>query len=199
MDQTNAGGVNPLQPQQPTQPAAPVMPGPVAAQPAQPPVDQLTTQPVVPKPMPEIPTPVNPVFNPSNAANAANAPGINGVAAGVGQMSATEAIMQPAPPPAPDPIEEELKAPLKPAAPVPGSIGSAVSVPADANPADIAGDSKSTPSVAFNDPAAMPEANAAQGGLPKKKMEKKTLIAIAIIAGMLVVALAVILFVVSRN
>lgn len=49
-----------------------------------------------------------------------------------GIIAATEPITEPDPIPEPDPIEEELKAPFKAAAPVPGSIGSAISVAKDA-------------------------------------------------------------------
>ena len=46
-----------------------------------------------------------------------------------GMIAATEPITEPDPIPEPDPIEVELNAPFQAAAPVPGSIGSAVSVP----------------------------------------------------------------------
>ena len=87
--------------------------------------------------------PMNPMFNP----------------VGGGLVGATDPITMPAPPKAPDPVEVELNAPFKAAAPVPGSIGSAISVPA--------GEMGRTPSVAFNDPAAT--ANPAAGGQPQKK------------------------------
>jgi flagellar basal body-associated protein FliL len=108
---------------------------------------------------------VNPVYQPTN----------NGV-------KATDPIMMPEPAPAPDPIEEELKAPMKAAAPVPGSIGSAVS---------------GTPNVAFNDPATMPDVNpmTQQMGVPAKaKSSKTTLIVLIIVALLIVVALGVVLF-----
>ena len=114
--------------------------------------------------VPGAPTPVNPIFQPS---------GINN-AAGVGALAATEAIMRPEPAPAPDPIEEELKAPLKPAAPVPGSIGSAVSVPAESGDNNVGaidfGDGKQVQSVAFNDPATTTAENpgASVSGTKKK-------------------------------
>ena len=88
--------------------------------------------------------PMNPAFNP----------------AGGGLVGATDPITMPAPPKAPDPVEVELNAPFKAAAPVPGSIGSAISVPA--------GEAGRTPSVSFNDPAANP-ANPMAGGQPQKK------------------------------
>lgn len=149
------------------------------------PAEQPATQPVAPSPV-DIPTPVNPVYQPT---------GTNVGVGGVGTLSATEAIMQPTPPPAPDPVEEELKAPFRPAAPVPGSIGSAVSMPAGAEGVS-AGDMKNTPSVAFNDPATMDAGNTGIPQAPaKKKMDKKTLIMIAILGGMVVVALVAVLVV----
>lgn len=44
-------------------------------------------------------------------------------------VSPTDPIMVPDPTPTPDPVEEELRSPMKAAAPAPGSIGSAVSGP----------------------------------------------------------------------
>lgn len=49
-----------------------------------------------------------------------------------GMIAATEPITEPDPIPEPDPVELELNAPFQAAAPVPGSIGSAVSVPKEA-------------------------------------------------------------------
>ena len=60
------------------------------------------------------------VANPATNFGASTMP--NGIAA-------TEPLTEPDPIPEPDPIEEALKAPIKAADPVPGSIGSAVSVP----------------------------------------------------------------------
>ena len=93
--------------------------------------------------------PMNPMFNP----------------AGGGLVAATDPITMPAPPKAPDPEEVELNAPFKAAAPVPGSIGSAISVPANMMANDGSG---RTPSVAFNDPANT-SANPMTGGQPQKK------------------------------
>ena len=50
---------------------------------------------------------------------------------GGGMMGAIDPITMPDKPKAPDPVEEELKAPMVAAPPVPGSIGSAVSMPSD--------------------------------------------------------------------
>ena len=105
-------------------------------------------------------------------------------------LGATDPITMPAPPKAPDPVEVELNAPFKAAAPVPGSIGSAISMPGDPN---------QVPNVAFNDPAMMAPNNAAmpnkkslmsrmgmEGG---KKMDKKTMIILGSIAAVIVVAI----------
>ncbi|MBR3253681.1 hypothetical protein IKF86_00325 [Candidatus Saccharibacteria bacterium] len=124
--------------------------------------------PVVAPGAPVVPTPVNPVFQPN----------------GGGLVGATTPITMPEQPKAPDPIEEELKAPLKAAAPAPGSIGSAVSGP-----------EAKTPNVSFDDPAM---ANAMQATAPnakpaKKKTDKKTLIILCAIIGVIVVALAAVL------
>ena len=108
----------------------PVPPAPQDVQPVPP--TPAPNQPPVGVPAAGMPTPVNPVITPRPA---------NGAASfeqsfqqhqplATPTMAATEAIMRPEPAPKPDPIEEELKAPLKAAEPVPGSIGSAVSVPA---------------------------------------------------------------------
>ncbi|MBR2839795.1 hypothetical protein IKE82_00475 [Candidatus Saccharibacteria bacterium] len=129
------------------------------------------------------PSPVNPVVRPS--------------------VGVTDPIMMPEKPQAPDPIEEELKAPMKAAGPVPGSIGSAVSGPVDGaagaavsaeNPfANV--DAGKTPSVSFNDPATQADANTTNAQQPaaKKKANKVTLIALIAVAAVVVIVLIVIL------
>lgn len=105
-------------------------------------------------------------------------------------LGATDPITMPAPPKAPDPVEEELKAPFRAAAPVPGSIGSAISMPGDPN---------QVPNVAFNDPAMMAPNSSM---MPKKrtwssrlgmdgdkKMDKKTMIILGSIVAVIVVAI----------
>lgn len=170
----------------PEPPVAPVTPEPPVAPASEPPVAPVdvaapASEPVNPVVNPEVVgAPVNPVFQPG----------------GPDGLSATDPIMQPEAPKAPDPVEEELKAPMKAAGPVPGSIGSAVSgpqsegeaVPPSDNP--FASSSPKTPSVSFNDPAAE-----AQGGAPtaKKPVNKTTLIALCVVAGMIVIALVAIL------
>ena len=99
----------------------------------------------------------------------------------------------PAPPKAPDPVEEELKAPLKAAEPVPGSIGSAISMPAAEAAQDFGADNSNfdrTPSVSFNDPAVTADAKPVK---TKKKTSKNTLIALTLVAVMVVIALAAVL------
>ena len=177
-------GVAPA-PEPPVAPEAPVAPAP------EPPVAEPApvNAPVPPEPVNPVvnpgaePVPANPVFQPSEP---------NGLAA-------TDPIMQPEAPKAPDPVEEELKAPMKAAGPVPGSIGSAVSGPqsegeAAPAPADnpFASAPAKTPSVSFNDPVA--EAQGAAGApATKKPMDKKTLIILCVVAGIIVIALIVIL------
>lgn len=172
--------------------------------------------------------PVNPVINPTDpggvsgglgGTSAAPANPIINPTAGLDGMPATEPIMRPDLPPAPDPVKQELEAPMKAAAPVPGSIGSAVSMPeagaagasaggvGDANVA-AAPTGGNNPNVAFTDPATKPEAT--NGGVapanPEQKtkkgfsmkvdlknMNKGTLIALIVVAIMIVIALVAVL------
>ncbi len=150
------------------------VPGPVPGSAPVPPVAPVTP-PVAPIEPPVVPaTPVNPVFTPT----------------GGGLVNATDPITMPAPPKAPDPIEEELNAPFKAAEPVPGSIGSAISVPPSNQPA--MNNPGSTPSVAFNDPATMTQTSP-QGQATKKKMSKRDVILLSVVAGVIVIVLAIIL------
>lgn len=167
------------EPVAPATPVAPVEPA-ISAAPVNPVINPTGTAPA----MPEFPTPVSPVFQPNNT-----------------MVGATDPITMPNPPKAPDPIEEELKAPMKAAGPVPGSIGSAISMPSEqpATPEMAAGQPQmgQVPNVAFNDPAAaqgQPMQNMqapANGG--KKKIDKKTLIMLCALAGVVVLALVVVL------
>ena len=179
--------VSPVQPAVSAQPAAPVQP----AVPAQSsgsfgqPVVMPTSQPV----SSTNPSSVGHVFKP----------------AGVG-VAATEPIMMPEQPKAPDPIEEELKAPMKAAAPAPGSIGSAVSGPSESSAAQVpepnpainpfqtpqAPAKTTTPSVSFTDPAMQPDVTNPQSSNvkpAKKKTSKNTLIALIVVAVMVIIAL----------
>lgn len=187
--------------------------------------------------MPEMPTPVNPVIKPGETVMPSVAPGMvtaepspaapvtpdvvgaspvanqNTVTSEGIMVGATDPITIPNPPKAPDPVEEELKAPMTAAAPVPGSIGSAISVPtsqpvgAASGATGVTMDSTSfanganlgqMPNVAFNDPAVAQQGQstsvAAQAIQPaKKKMDKKTLIMLCAVAGIVVVALVIVL------
>ena len=196
--------VNPTIPTAPTAPEAPAPAAPAAPAPA---------APATPA-MPEMPTPVAPVVNPTGVApEAPTMPAMPETpaapAAPVFQpgganpmLGATDPITMPNPPKAPDPIEEELKAPMKAAGPVPGSIGSAISMPSEQPAApEAAAQMGQVPNVAFNDPAAAqgqpmqataPVAKAAKKN-PFGKLDKKSLIMLCAIAGIVVIALVVVL------
>lgn len=126
-------------------------------------------------------TSASPIFQPTNE--------------GIG---ATEPITRPDPVPVMSPEEKELAAPITAAGPVPGSIGSAVSVPSGAGPQ----------SVTFNDPvneaATMQNTSMAATAMPTKaksnkvmlfgkEVDKKTLIITGVLAGILIIALVAIL------
>lgn len=186
--------VNPPAPE-PAEPVAPVEPTP-APEPAPVPEPEAPAEPPV-APVEPNPAPVNPVINPS-----ANPEPVNPVfqPSGQGGLAATDPIMQPEAPTPPDPVEEELKAPMKAAGPVPGSIGSAVSggpaeAPAEA-PAEnpfAAPAQEQTPSVSFTDPATQPEGAPMKVEKPAGKNKKTTLIALIAVAAVVVVVLIVIL------
>ncbi len=182
----NPPAPEPAAPVDPT-PAPEAAPAPEPAAPAEPPV-----APVEPNP-----APVNPVINPG-----ANPEPVNPVfqPGGQGGLAATDPIMQPEAPTPPDPVEEELKAPMKAAEPVPGSIGSAVSGgPTDAAAEAPAGNpfaaapQGQTPSVSFTDPATQPDATPMGAAKPAGKNKKTTLIVLIAVAAVVVVVLAVIL------
>lgn len=119
-------------------------------------------------------------------------------------FGATDPLTVPEGPKAPDPVEEELKMPLRAADPVPGSIGSAVSMPAGqaaaVDPAMAGAGMQQTPSVAFNDPATMQSAPAANpaAAKPAKKINKTTLILAGVLGVVVIIALIVILIVVMQ-
>ena len=222
MDPTNNNPANPAPAAPnpaPAAPAAPVNPAPAA--PAQ-------TAPV--NPTGSAPTPVTPVN--ADVANAALNPPVNPVvapgaapvnSAGGGTMpmnqmfqpqpataanvfDETTAISVPEGPKPPDPVEEELKAPLKAAGPVPGSIGSAVSMPpADGSQPQMSGVNEQMMANGVNPMAA--NANTPAGKKPglfdkltaKTKMSKSTLILLSVVAGLVVVALVVILVMVATG
>lgn len=165
-----------IQPLTPAQPVVSPTPPASSAAPVAPAAPAAPVSPVAPTPITVMPgqassMPINPLFN-SN---------------GGGLVGATDPITMPAPPKAPDPVEEELKAPFKAAGPVPGSIGSAISMPADAV---SMGDPGRTPSVSFTDPAMVNNVATSTVVPEKKKTSKSTLILLAIVAGLIVLALA---------
>ena len=181
---------NPLVSPSESQPVSPVAATPVSPTsstiPMSPsaPVSPVSPIPPVPQespssPVPPMATPVNPIIN----------PGVSLPQNGVG---ATDAILRPEPVAPPDPVEEELKAPMRAAAPAPGSIGSAISGPAD----EIGGVTNKTPSISFNDPATQPDANSVSiplMGKGAKKPNNKTLIALIVVAALVVLGLGVVL------
>ena len=172
-----------------TPPTTPTPPVPPVTPPVAPP-----TPPVTPVSIDGLSAPVNPIINPSNSAN----PTMGASALNPEGVAPTAPIMMPEPAPAPDPIEEELKAPMKATPPAPGSIGSAVSGPegeigggAVENPFS---ENKQIPSVSFNDPAVQPEpVGSGVGTSEKPKTNPKTLTALIIVAVMVVIALLAVL------
>lgn len=206
-------GANPaLQNQAPAAPVAPVAPVASAA-----PVEASAAAPAA-SVNPDVANaalnpPVNPVVAPGAAPAAPAMPGatmsMNQMfqpqsAANAGVIDETTAISVPEGPKPVDPVEEELKAPLKAAGPVPGSIGSAVSMPQEGGAAPQ--------NVAFNDPA-QPGANPMTANaapqvkknsfldklMAKTKMSKNTLILLAIVAGLIVVLLVAVLVMVATG
>lgn len=184
----------PVMPEAPAAPTSPVMPG----SPAMPEAPAAPTT----SAMPTNPNVAMPAIDPSlieqgvGTAGFSTTSGISDVMVG-----ATDPITMPNPPKAPDPVEEELKAPMTAAAPVPGSIGSAISMPAektgdgDVPPVglDMNATPQQTPSVAFNDPASAGGKAANPAAPQKKKINKKTLIMLCGVAGIAVVALVIVL------
>ena len=221
--------VSPAPVRPPVAPAAPVVPtSPVASAPSATPIPPVapTTPPVPPvapvQPISTIPTqpasttsvsnsasnsnmgskvnPTIPVQSAAAASPVVNQNPVNPVFQPSGQnISATDPIMMPEPPKAVDPVEEELKAPMKAAAPVPGSIGSAVSGPEDGGMgADASSDifnssaNDRTRNVSFNDPATQPN-NPQSAKMMKNKSSKGALIALIIVFVIIAGVLAVVL------
>ena len=189
----------------PVAPVAPTSTAPIAAAPVNADVANAALNP-----------PVNPVVAPGANPAAGVAPAAGSMSmnqmfqsqpAAPGVLDETTAIAVPEGPKPPDPVEEELKAPLKAAGPVPGSIGSAVSMPPE-------GGQASPQNVAFNDPALNGQ-NPMTAGAPntpaakkpgvlgklmaKTKMSKNTLILLAVVAGLIVVVLVAVLVMVSTG
>jgi len=111
------------------------------------------------------------------------------------------AIAKPEGPKAPDPVEEELKAPLKAAAPAPGSIGSAVSVPPEggAAPAEIPTDANGENPMTAGAADITKKNSFLDKLMVKTKMSKKALIASCAVAGVIVLLLVIILFMLATG
>ncbi|MBR3386345.1 hypothetical protein IKG68_02145 [Candidatus Saccharibacteria bacterium] len=190
-DGADAKATVPKMPEMPVMPTAAPTPEPLVAPETMAIPEPSMAPEVNVNPEPQV---VAPVFNPATMATPA-----------VGtSLSATDPLTMPEGPKAPDPIEEELKMPLKAAGPVPGSIGSSVSMTTDGqiesaqksnNPFANFGAKKETPSVAFNDPAAQATApmtaNAAKPA--KKKTSKTSMILIGVLGAVIIIALVVVL------
>ncbi len=120
-------------------------------------------------------------------------------------ISATEPITVPDPLPEPDPIEEALKAPIKAADPVPGSIGSAVSVPFGDAPAQTGAAVAPTPvnNVAFNSNPSTSFSSNPTGTGPAAKTSllanKKLLMIIGIAAAALVMLIAIVIVILGSG
>lgn len=170
----------------------PEPPKPESAMPPMEPASPVAPNPVTP------PAPTNPIINPAGTAPASPAESIGGLG-----IAATDPIMMAEPPKVPDPVEQELNAPMKAAEPVPGSIGSAVSGPAGGVPNPVQ-------NVAFNDPAveANPNPNmtpapglelnsvpSGKGGLAKLFQEKKTMMILVVAAAAVAVILLIVLII----
>lgn len=121
----------------------------------------------------------------------------------MGGIGAMDPITMPTPPKAPDPVEEELKAPFKAAEPVPGSIGSAISMPAQGAALNQSVDTSmfqkpNTTNVALGGKT-VGQATAAQapmqagGKSAKKKTSKATYILLGVVGVMVVIALVAVL------
>lgn len=182
---TPADLTTPVAPATPVNSAAPVEPATPSIAPE--PVAQAPVSPTPAAPAPAPATPMEPAVNPAFRPASES-------------ISATEPITRPEPMPTMTPEEKELAAPITAAGPVPGSIGSAISMPSGAQPQ----------SVTFNDPAAdnaaaqnnsmnamaMPGMNKAKSGkvmLFGKEVDKKTLIVTGVLAGILIIVLVIIL------
>ena len=148
-----------------TQPVQPVQPVP--------PVEPIPpVQPVMPEvAQPVVVQPTQPVQQPA--------------------LSATDPITMPEPVKEPDPVETELNTPIKAAEPVPGSIGSAVSMPGDGTlPNQVPG----------MQPIDMNMAPEQAQAMAKKQSSRKTLIILCAIAGVVVVALiGVLIFLINKK
>lgn len=173
-----------------------------AANPGAQPAESPVANPVA-NPIGTTPVGASPIANPApvqaTAASGMTGAPVNPIItpAGASRMDATEPILRPEPAPAPDPVKEELNAPMVAAAPVPGSIGSAVSGQANSTPMDGGFiNDRRTPNVAFNDPAMQPDPAtqaSAPAKTPAKKSSKPVLITLIVVALVIVAVLVVML------
>lgn len=166
------------------------MPTPAPMPEPMPAPEPMPTPAPMPEPVAPAPVPTMPMENVFEAApadqNAFTAP-MNPIGFG-----ATEPLTEPEPVAAPDPVEEALRAPIKAADPVPGSIGSAVSMPAESG-ASV----PPTPmnNVAFNSNPSTSFSSGSQdiNMAPQKKDNKIVLIALIAVAVIIAIILAIIM------
>lgn len=199
-------------------PAAPAAPAnPETTAPVAPAVDSVAT---TPTPVAPVVTPSAPEPTPEPALPTAEELGLtdkDALAAeekmGTDGLPLTEPIMRPDLSEAPDPVKEELESPMVAAAPVPGSIGSAVSVPesgvVSTSAPQNATPAKPTPNVSFSDPSLQPPQLGIVQATPDVQQNKKkkgfslkfdlksvnrnTLVALVVVAVMIVIALIAVL------
>lgn len=205
----------PVAPEAPAAPAAPVPPAAPAVNPdvanaaLNPPVNPVVapTAPAAPGAAPVAPAPAAPAPGAAPAAPGTPAtmsmnqmfqPQAN---ANANVFDETTAISVPEGPKAPDPVEEELKAPLKAAGPVPGSIGSAVSMPSDgANNSNVDNPVQGGENPMTANAAPQAKKNSIFDKLmAKTKMSKNTLIILAAVAGVVTIGLIVVLIMVATG
>ena len=110
----------------------------------------------------------------------------------------TTAISVPEGPKPPDPVEEELKAPIKAAAPVPGSIGSSVSMPPADGAQPINPGANGQMMANANSPAGK-QPNILDKLMAKTKMSKSTLLLVSVVAGLIVLVLLVVLILLATG
>lgn len=115
-----------------------------------------------------------------------------------GVFDETTAISVPEGPKPVDPVEEELKAPLKAAGPVPGSIGSAVSMPPqEGSTSNLALENVATQGgenpMTANAAPAVKKNSFLDKIMTKTKMSKTTLILLAAVCGVITILLIVVL------
>lgn len=195
-------------PEAPVASAAPAVNPDVANAALNPPVNPVVapTAPAAPGVAPVAPAPEAPAA-PAPAASAPGAPAQMSMnqmfqpqpANQGGVLDETTAISVPEGPKPVDPVEEELKAPLKAAAPAPGSIGSAVSGPQDPNaPAPEIPAGAENP-MTTNAAPEVKKNSLMNKLMAKTKMSKSTLILLAAVCAVVVILLVVVLIMVATG